>query len=58
MKKRLFGILLTDMSKALDCIVHGFLIAKLEPYGVNYEELNVIESCFSDETHWTKISDS
>ena len=51
MKKRLFGILLTDMSKALDCIVHGFLIAKLEPYGVNYEELNVIKSCFSDETH-------
>ena len=28
--------LLTDLSRAFDCIVHGFLIANLEAYGFSY----------------------
>ena len=49
--------LLTDMSKALDCIGHNFFIAKLEAYGFSYEALEVIHNYLIDRKHRTKIDD-
>ena len=38
------GALFTDLSKVFDCLVHDFLIAKLETYGVTCESLKLINS--------------
>ena len=51
-----FAVLLTDLSKALDCIVHDFLIAKLEAYGFCYKALKVMHSYLTDKKHRTKIN--
>ena len=34
--KKIAGAILTDLSKAFDCLHHGFLIAKLEAYGFDH----------------------
>ena len=39
-----FGALLTDLSKAFDCIDHKLLTAKLFWYGVSPSPLNLISS--------------
>ena len=43
-KKRIAGALLTDLSKAFDCINHELLIAKLEAYGFDIVSLRYIYS--------------
>ena len=48
--------LLTDLSKAFDCIVHDFLIAKLEAYGFSYEALKVMYNYLTDRKHRTKVN--
>ena len=52
-----FGALLTDLSKAFDCIDHKLLIAKLSEYGVSSSALNVISSYLKHRTQRTKIND-
>ena len=52
------GALLTDLSKAFDCLNHELLIAKLEAYGFDNESLAYIFSYLSDRKHRTKINNS
>ena len=48
--------LFSDLSKAFDCLVHDFLIAKLEANGFTYESLKLINSYPIDRKHRTKIT--
>ena len=51
------GALLTDLSKAFDCINHPLLIAKLYNYGVSPFSINMIFSYLHNRTHQTKINE-
>ena len=42
--KESFGALLTDLSKAFDCVNHELLIAKLHAYGLDNSSLRLIHS--------------
>ena len=48
-KGGLCGALLTDLSKAFDCIKHDFLIAKLAAYGLDSRSLSSIFSYLTRE---------
>ena len=50
--------LLTDLSKAFDCLNHELLIAKLEAYGFDNSSLRYIYSYLSDRKQRTKLNNS
>ena len=50
------GASFTDLSKAFDCLLHDFLMAKLETYGFTYESLKLINSYLTDRKHIAKIN--
>ena len=52
------GALFTDLSKGFDCLVHDFLIAKLEAYDFTYESLKLINSYLTSRKHRTKTNSS
>ena len=52
------GILLTDLSKAFDCINHELLIAKLHAYGFSSESLTFIQSYLTNRIQRVKINSS
>ena len=55
-KKEKFGALLTDLSKAFDCLNHDLLIAKLDAYGFDHNSLHIILSYLTKRKHRTKIN--
>ena len=52
------GAILTDLSKAFDCILHDLLVAKLAAYGFDYQSLRIIESFLSNRKQRTKVNNA
>ena len=50
-----FIALLTDLSKAFDCLQHHLIIAKLNAYGFSLSSSRLIHSCLSDRKQRPKI---
>ena len=55
---KIAGALLTDLSKAFDCLNHESLIAKLEAYGFDNKSLTYILSYLQDRKQRTKVNAS
>ena len=53
-----YDALLTDLSKAFDCLIHDLLIAKLHAYGFDLKSLNIFHSYLTGRKHRTKINNS
>ena len=53
-----FGALLTDLSKAFDCLPHELLIAKLDAYGFDKSSLKLMHSYLSNRKQRVKINDT
>ena len=52
------GLLLTDLSKAFDCVNHDLLIAKMHAYNFDQNALVLIHSYLSERKQRTKINSS
>ena len=57
-RRDLAGALLTDLSKAFDCLNHELMIAKLNAYGFDYNSLAYIYSYLTGRKHRTKVNNS
>ena len=57
-KKGAAGAILTDLSKAFDCLNHDLLIAKLEAYGFGKAALKFIYDYLKDRKQRTKVNGS
>ena len=50
------GALLTDLSKAFDCLPHELLLAKRHTYGFSIAELRLIHSYLTNRKQRTKVN--
>ena len=57
-KRNIGGALLTDLSKAFDCLNHDLLIAKVEAYGFDNLSLAYIYSYLKGRKQRTKVNNS
>ena len=57
-EKRFVGAILTDLSKAFDCLNHDLLLAKLNAYGFDLSALKFIGSYLKDRKQRTKVGSS
>ena len=57
-KGKAFAALLTDLSKAFDCLSHELLIAKLDAYGFSPSALKLMHSYLSNRKQRTKVNAS
>ena len=55
---KVFGAVLTDLSKAFDCICHDLLIAKVNAYGFSLPALKLIKDQLQNRKQITKIESS
>ena len=55
---KVFGAVLADLSKALNCLNHDFLIAKLNAYGFSLPALRLIHDYLLNRKLRTRISNS
>ena len=55
---RMFGALLTDLSKAFDCLLHDIIIAKLNAYKFDMKVLNFIYDYSRNHKQRTKIDNA
>ena len=52
------GVLLTDLSKAFDCLPHDLIIAKLQAYGFDYLALKLIHSYLTGRKQRVRVNAS
>ena len=57
-KGKIFGALLTDLSKALACLNHELLIAKLNAYAFTLPALKLIHNYLSNRKQRGRVNDS
>ena len=57
-EKRFAGAILTDLSKAFDCLNHDLLIAKLNAYEFDLTSLQFIRSYFTERKQRTQVDSS
>ena len=55
-KRGFAGLLLTDLSKAFDCIAHEVLITKLHAYGFDSKYLELIHSYLHERIQRVKLT--